>query len=687
MEAAQVSVPASDGSDVQPQQLPFGSGVPNGQDGWQQFTPGTMEGGRGRGLGPVGPQPGWIPPQIPPWPTQGGAATSSSFAWNPMGWGQMPQQQMPQQMPQQVPQSPTMPTDVGEMGHRMRAIEEEIFRLRTENAALQSTMQQQAQARFASPPRRQQRIEQPASPTQFDARMVDKPKSFDGSDENWPTWKYKFVSYMGVFNMRLPELLKAAESVEDVANVDLRNNGQNGDEALSNQLYYILSTMVEGRASVKARNTPVGEGLALWKRLLEDYEPRIRARTTNLLHDVLSFKCGELQALDALEAFEKDVLTYEKATGTRLDPEIKGAVFVAALAASTGANKAFADHAVMHSDRLTTFENIQKELVLVSRTSKFVTKASNPAINALGRPGKGDGRGGPPAEPRRNGRAEGELVIKFKGACFVCGKVGHPARQCPDRQARAKAEATPAKPVNAGAGGQGKIECRYCHRLGHKEAECRKKKADAAAGKDVSMKAATPTHSPGDTDGKRKRIAALTLEIEQLKVETGTVGSVTLSMVGSSEQQKDTNHPSVVPVQVDSGAEVTVWPTSLWPDAAETLPTPESLKGQRYWGPGDVDEPTIPDQGRREYQLNVPGCGRRALNVRCAPVRRALLAVADLNDLGHDVFFLAPRDEETEGNYFAEQYKTGEITRFVRRGKRFEMDAEIIPFPRQGTRL
>ena len=50
--------------------------------------------------------------------------------------------------------------------------------------------------------------------------------------------------------------------------------------------------------------------------------------------------------------------------------------------------------------------------------------------------------------------------------------------------------------------------------------------------------------------------------------------------------------------------------------------TAESRAGKRYWGAGDCTGPSIPDQGRRDYQLGLADGSTRRLRVRCAPVRR-----------------------------------------------------------------
>ena len=137
-----------------------------------------------------------------------------------------------------------------------------------------------------------------------------------------------------------------------------------------------------------------------------------------------------------------------------------------------------------------------------------------------------------------------------------------------------------------------------------------------------------------------------------------------------------------VRIGVDSGAELTVWPEKLFPEVP-IEPNEESKAGVKYWAPGDIDQPTIPDLGCRSYDLLVGG-EPRSVKPHVAPVRKPLLAVCDLNDKGHDVHFMHDR------RAWAEHHVTKQITKFERVGGRYEIVAEAVNLSRparQGGRL
>ena len=62
---------------------------------------------------------------------------------------------------------------------------------------------------------------------------------------------------------------------------------------------------------------------------------------------------------------------------------------------------------------------------------------------------------------------------------------------------------------------------------------------------------------------------------------------------------------------------------------------------------------------------------RRHANVHIVPVRKPLFALCDLEDRGHDVFFV-------DGRRWARHRESGEVLEIHSRGGRYEIDATVI---------
>ena len=124
-------------------------------------------------------------------------------------------------------------------------------------------------------------------------------------------------------------------------------------------------------------------------------------------------------------------------------------------------------------------------------------------------------------------------------------------------------------------------------------------------------------------------------------------------------------HRRRVKIGVDSGAELTVWPSDLWPsdlcpDFVEFVPNDASRDGVCYWAPGDLEYPSIPDEGTRTFKLLIDDepC---TISAHIAPIRKPLISVADMNDKGHDVFF------PSKGQAVAVHQASGEGSRLKQR--------------------
>ena len=129
---------------------------------------------------------------------------------------------------------------------------------------------------------------------------------------------------------------------------------------------------------------------------------------------------------------------------------------------------------------------------------------------------------------------------------------------------------------------------------------------------------------------------------------------------------------SRVRIGVDSCAGVTVWPTELHPEYP-TEETADSRAGFTYL-PAGAGSAGLQDRGRRIYHLRNQEGQNLEMKVHVADVRKPLLSVAEMNDVGLDVHFYA----DGRGAY-AQSTRTGEVMRLQRVDNVFEFEAEVLP--------
>ena len=485
-----------------------------------------------------------------------------------------------------------------------------------------------------------------------DTKLLSKPSEFEGKEEDWTRFSLKVKAYLGAIDPRYNELLKIAEDPDQsLDHVDLGP----GDDRRDGQLFFVLTMLLKDRAMDKVELVDANCGLQLWRKLTQEYEPKWKSRHLSRHQTILNFRFTD-DVIAGFDQFERELRQYHAIAGKHIDEDTKSGVILGALAKSSNEkHRDLANHLVLNSYRLDSYNKMFVEIREIFGTKKYMNQES--VINAVSKT-KGEGKGG---KGKKGGKSDS------KGQ-WVCGRAGHKQSECwfnPNPKSKAKAAAKSSTVDKS-------VKCEHCGIKGHKRSECRKLKAEQLA-----MTRSTPSSSTSAADGeltakKRKRgIAALE---KQLALES-VVETVELSAVECEphvEIGTVTTNSKLIS-GIDSSAEITVWPPELAPETP-TEESDESRLGVKYFGPGDKNGPTLVNHGRRRYVVKVGGLER----ILKAPVRKPLLAVCDLLATGHDVHFTA------KGSW-VEHRKTGEVINFIRRGGRFEIDVEVQPPTRRET--
>ena len=287
-----------------------------------------------------------------------------------------------------------------------------------------------------------------------DTRTLGKPEVFKSDPAEYSDWSFVLKSYLACISPDYIDLLdRIAGSRVSMPN---RLLGET-DRKLSTQLYYILVMLVKGRALDVVQNTGPGEGAEAMRRLEEMFHPRVASRFVGTLSLILNtrFSGEDLEA--ELEAFEKTIRRYEQESSKSIDDEMLMGIIINGIQ-----DNSIRDHVIRNASRLTSYQSVRAELLEMSRTSRVLAQMPSPmeigAVPQKGKKGDGKGKGKP------KGKGDGKPTSSNKGNGK--GKGGKPDNPHRDK------------------------ECRYCKKMGHIKADCRKRMADekAAKGKQNSQR-------------------------------------------------------------------------------------------------------------------------------------------------------------------------------------------------------
>ena len=121
------------------------------------------------------------------------------------------------------------------------------------------------------------------------AKTLGKLEAFKGEATDFPDWSFIFNSYVVCINPHFAGSLERAESSKlPMPNRFLKES----EKALSTQLYFALVMLLRNRALDIAYNAGVSEGLEAYRRLHQQYHPKVASRYVGSLSAILATKFG-----------------------------------------------------------------------------------------------------------------------------------------------------------------------------------------------------------------------------------------------------------------------------------------------------------------------------------------------------------------------------------------------------------
>ena len=188
----------------------------------------------------------------------------------------------------------------------------------------------------------------------LDTRLLGKPKSFDGTTDNWRQFKFTFLGYTGAVDSRFKQALIESELLQEAAITNAALPPR--EQRVSTQLYFILVLVLEASAQRLLEHAGDGEELLSWRRLVAEYEPATGGRETSLLLEVLAqtFK-GDVRR--SLDEFEVKIRGYERTCGEILSDRVKIAVVH-----KGNEDEDLRRHLLMHAARRSTYHFVREEI-------------------------------------------------------------------------------------------------------------------------------------------------------------------------------------------------------------------------------------------------------------------------------------------------------------------------------------
>ena len=216
-----------------------------------------------------------------------------------------------------------------------------------------------------------------------DTRLLGRPKSFDGREASWRTFRFGFLGYCAAVD---PEL-RAALAEAEQADLSVIGNAvlDASRRRLSTQVYYMLALLAEEPVQRLLEHAGESEGFLAWRRLVDEFEPRTAGRQAGLLLGLLRFEfAGEPRT--AMDEFDLMVREYEKSSGEQLSESLKVALVQKGLR-----DEGLRAHLVLHAARLPSYQAVRDEVRSILQTRHAL--ASGPAPMDIGAVEKGKAKG------------------------------------------------------------------------------------------------------------------------------------------------------------------------------------------------------------------------------------------------------------------------------------------------------
>ena len=262
--------------------------------------------------------------------------------------------------------------------------------------------------------------------TDEDLQKLGKPPIYSGKEDEWNEWSFVMKSYVSLLSTHVPALLTGAENPAaspDMSIATIRATLTEDGVTAAKKLFHVLVMNVRGPALAVIRGITDMNGALAWRALITRYAPNTAPRVQSLMSAILNAKTfpSELTAYEiALDEWQENIRKWESISGDRFNVSMKKALFLDKAPMNVRVPLQMQNLATFEAMTAVTLQFLQHNAQYQAGVTVTPNNRRGPddmEIDALTKKGKGKSKG--------KSKTDGS-----KTSCFVCGRVGHMAKDC-----------------------------------------------------------------------------------------------------------------------------------------------------------------------------------------------------------------------------------------------------------------
>ena len=226
-------------------------------------------------------------------------------------------------------------------------------------------------------------------------RTLGKPKDWNGSDEQFDNFTYKYSAWLGGLPGNAEELLEAAATHESpiiTENLDVERR------VMAKGIHQSLRSLVEGKTLNIVKSVRDGNSFEVWRRLWAEYRPNVAGRKISLLENVMNSSPKPSEEFSTwYHAWLEDVRQAETSRGKPIDDDIRCAVALRCVTKNLRDHliintKAIADRFPMMHEAIVSWVTSHRQFNTTAQPTHQSTKRDPNAMEIGAMFHKGDGK-------------------------------------------------------------------------------------------------------------------------------------------------------------------------------------------------------------------------------------------------------------------------------------------------------